>query len=173
VQMTEDQPNLKSDNPISEADRDLLRSILKKDNDRIKDEIIGSESEVVFELAFEGGGLEVTRYRTKNGKVYYRTSGTSMRLDDNDDEEWVDWEDEPVTSFDGTLVELRMGINILCITPILVHPDYRSSVRNYVEARLAEVTVDDRKRMGSYLAATADQWFERLDRRRSNEAKSI
>ena len=158
----EQQPE--SNRPISEADRDLLRSILNKDNDRIKQEIKNAETDVVLKLGFEGGGLEVTRYRTANGKVYFRTSGTSMTLDENDDEAWVDWEDEPVASFEGSLAELRFGINILCIMPLFVHPDFRRPVRECIENLLAKVTPDDRLRMGEFLAASADEWFDRLDR---------
>lgn len=156
-----------SNRPISEADRDLLRSILNKDNDRIKQEIENAETDAVFKLGFEGGGLEVTRYRTASGKVYFRTSGTSMTLDDNDDEEWIDWEDEPVASFEGSLAELRLGTDILCITPLFVHPDFRRPVREYIEDLLAKVTPDDRRRMGEFLAASADKWFDRIDRFRS------
>ncbi|MBK9528107.1 MAG: hypothetical protein IPO41_07255 [Acidobacteria bacterium] len=153
-----------SNDAVSKEDRDLLRTILTKDNDRIKQEIRNAETDVVFELGFEGGGLEVTRYRAVNGKVYFRTSGTSMTLDEKDDEKWIDWEDEPVASFEGSLAELRLGTNILCITPISVHPDFRLTVRTYIEELLAKVTTDDRQRMGEFLAASADEWFDRLDR---------
>lgn len=149
---------------ISAVDRGLLLTILEKDNDRISQEIKNAETDVVFELGFEGGGLEVTRYRTANGKIYFRTSGTSMTLDDNDDEEWIDWEDEPVASFEGSLAELRLGTDILCITPLFVHPDFRRPVREYIEGLLAKVTPDDRDRMGEFLPARVDTWFDRLDR---------
>lgn len=162
--MAEREPKFRADRPISEADRDLLRSILEKDNERIKQEIKNAETDIVFELGFEGGGLEVIRFRTANGKVYFRTSGASMTLDDNDDEEWIDWEDEPVASFEGSLAGLRLGTDILCITPLVVHPDFRRSVREYIENLLAKVTPDDRQRMGEFLAASADEWFDRLDR---------
>lgn len=156
--------NLEGEPLISAVDRGLLRTILEKDNERIKQEIKNAETDVVFELGFEGGGLEVTRYSAANGKVYFRTSGTSMTLDDHDDEEWIDWEDEPVASFEGSLAELRLGTNILCITPLFVHPDFSLPVREYIENLLAKVTPDDRQRMGEFLAASADEWFDRIDR---------
>lgn len=165
--MENQKQNPKGEPLISVVDRGLLRTILEKDNERIKQEIENAETDVVFKLGFEGGGLEVTRYRTANGKVYFRTSGTSMTLDDNDDEEWIHWEDEPVASFEGSLAELRLGTSMLCITPIFVHSDFRRPAREYIETLLAKVTPDDRQRMGEFLAASADEWFDRLDRFRS------
>lgn len=147
---------------ISEADRSFLRAILDKDNERIKGEITDAESDILFKLGFEGGGLEVTRYRTAEGKTYFRTSGTGMRLDKNDDEEWVGWEDEPGASFAGALAELKMGTEILAIRPLLVHPDFLDTVKEYIESMLIRVTSHDRQRMGRFFAATADEWFKRL-----------
>lgn len=154
----------KGESLISPLDRGLLRSILVKDNERIKQEIKDAEPDVVFKLGFEGGGLEVTRYRTADRKVYFRTTGTSMTLDENDDEAWVDWEDEPVASFEGTLAELRLGTDILCITPLFVDPDFCRPVREYIEELLAKVTPDERDRMGEFLPTSADRWFDRVDR---------
>lgn len=143
----------------------MLRSILEKDNDRIKAEIQDAEEEVVFELGHSSGGMEVTRYVTRDGKICFRTSGGGMTLDENDDEKWVSWEDEPVLTFEGALAELRTGINFLCLRPISLHHDYRDAVRQHIEALLAQVTADDRKRMGTFLVKSADQWFSRLRNR--------
>ena len=147
---------------ITDADRDLLRSILKQDNERIESEIADSTGEIVFELAFEGGGIEVTRYTAAKGKVYFRNSGTSMRLDENDDEEWVDWQSDPTTSFEGALRELKIGRDILCISPIRLHRDYSELVLRHIEAVLAEVTPDDRERMGSSIPQSVEAWFSRI-----------
>lgn len=149
-------------NEISDADREMLKSILMKDNDRIKKEMSDATAEIVFELGFEGGGIEVTRFTTADGKVYFRNSGTSMRLDDNDDEEWVNWEGEPTTSFEGALREMKMGKDILCIVPIQLHRDYRDQVRRCIEEILSEVTVEDRERMGASFPKNVDDWFSRI-----------
>ena len=147
---------------ITEADRDLLRSILKQDNARIESEIANASVEVVFELAFEGGGVEITRYATVEGKSYFRNSGTSMRLDDNDDEEWVDWQGPPNTSFDGALRDLKFGRDILCISPIRLHRDYFDVVHRHIEAVFADLTADDRERMGSSCPQSVEAWFSRI-----------
>lgn len=140
----------------------MLKSILKKDNDRIKNEIAHATAEAVFELGFEGGGIEVTQFTTADRKLYFRNSGTSMRLDDNDDEEWVNWEGEPTTSFEGALREMKIGKDILCIVPIQLHRDYRDQVRRCLEEILSEVTVKDRERMGASLPKNVDDWFSRI-----------
>lgn len=147
---------------ITDADRDLLRSILKQDNERIESEMADATGEIVFELAFEGGGIEVTRYTAAEGKVYFRNSGTSMRLDENDDEEWVDWQSDSTTSFEGALRELKIGRDILCISPIRLHRDYSELVLRHIEAVLAEVTPDDRERMGSSIPQSVEAWFSRI-----------
>lgn len=149
-------------NQISDADREMLKSILKMDNDRIEKEIADATAEVVFELGFEGGGIEVTRYTTADGKAYFRNSGTSMRLDENDDEEWVNWEGDPTTSFEGALRDMKVGKDILCIVPIQLHRDYRDQVRRHIEDILAEITDEDRDRMGSSLPKNVDDWFSRI-----------
>jgi hypothetical protein len=147
---------------VSETDREMLRSILRKDNDRIKDEIHDAKTDVVFKLGFEGGGLEITRFTTAEGKEYFVTSGCYMTMDDNDDEDWISWKNEPTASFAGSLAELQMGTDMLCITPLVVHPDYRQTVREYVDKLLGQVTNEKRERMGDYIPANADGWFSRL-----------
>lgn len=147
---------------ISDYDRDLLGRILRNDNDRLMREIRDAPASVVFEVGFEGGGLEITQYLTPTGKAYFLTSGTNMRLDDNDDEEWAHWEDMPTASFEGSLAELRLGKDILCLRPRTVHPDHRDAVRKHIASLLAKVTFEDRQRMGGYLPASADEWLGRL-----------
>ena len=153
---------MRTSNEISDADREMLKSILRKDNDRIKKEMSDATEEIVFELGFEGGGIEVTRFTTADGKIYFRNSGTSMRLDDNDDEEWVDWQGEPTTSFEGALRDMKLGKDMLCIVPIQLHQEYRDQVRRYVEEILADVTKEDRERMGSSLPKNVNDWFTRI-----------
>ena len=151
-----------NDGNISQADRDLLRSILASDNDRIKSEMLGAKADVVFKLGFEGGGLEVTRSSCLNGKEYFVTSGINMTMDDDDNEDWVSWADEPTASFAGSLAELKFGTDILCIVPLVVHAKYRDTVRNYIEELLSNVTSEDRERMGDSVPANAEEWFSRL-----------
>lgn len=167
--MVECESKSKGNQAISETDRDMLRSILKKDNDRITEEIRLAKSDVILELGFEGGGIEVTRYTTPNGKVYFRNSGSSMRLDHNDDEEWVNWQDDPVTSFDGALLEMKIGIDMLAIRPILIHRDFSQAVREHIEALYADLTPDDRRRMGEFMPENADAWLHRGERLRKEK----
>jgi hypothetical protein len=147
---------------ILESDRNLLRSILQKDNDRIREEMRDAEAEVVFKIGFEGGGFEVKRFTTTAGKEYFITSGTNMTLDENDDDYWVPWENAPTASFEGSLAELGMDKNILYVRPLVVHPDYRETIGKYIEKFLSHVTSEERERMEGYVPADAENWFSRL-----------
>lgn len=147
---------------VNDVDRYMLRSILTKDNDRIKEEMRDAKVDVVFNLAYAGGGFAIKRFTCTNGKQYFVTSGSNMTMDENDDEKWVPWEDAPTASFEGSLAELRMGTSFLCLRPSLVHPDYRNMVRDYVEQLLTKVTYEERKSMSDLLPASADDWLARL-----------
>jgi len=147
---------------ISKDDREMLRSILNKDNNRIREEMRGAKKEVVFRLGWEGGGLEVTRYKCSSGKTYFVTSGTNMTFDENDDDYWVPWEDAPTASFEGSLAELGMGVSLLCLRPSRVHRDYRSIVLEHADRLLGQVTKDDRQQLGDLLPSSANEWLSRL-----------
>ena len=150
------------DDHISDADREMLRSILRKDNDRLEAAVEGAETQCVFRMNWEGGGTEITRYTTPVGKHYFRRSGGGVDIDENDDEVWNHYEGDLVSSFEEVLFFLGFGKEILCLRPSVVHPDYRDRMREYIDKLLKEVISDDRRRLGNRLAKTADQWFERL-----------
>ena len=146
---------------ISDDDRAMLRSILTKDNDRIRQEMHGAKKEVVFRLGWEGGGLEVTRYRCATEKTYFVTSGTNMTLDENDDDYWVPWENAPTASFEGTLAELSLNTSLLCLRPSRVHRDYRGMVLEHVNQLLGQVTMENRERLEELLPANGADWLAR------------
>lgn len=143
-------------------DLEMLRSILKKDNERLENKIEGALAEPVFEMNWEGGGTEITRYTTVNGEQYFRRSGGGMDIDANDDEVWNHYDGDPSVSFEEELFFLGFGKDILALRPSLIHPDYRERMREYIDKLLSEVTSDDRQRFGKRMARSADQWFERL-----------
>lgn len=87
-----------------------------------------ADKEEVLSLGFEGGCAEIYRFRGEDGNWYFINSGTSMTFDDDDDEEWISWEDASTDSIVEALSELGLGSSILCIHPLFVHPDYRSDV---------------------------------------------
>lgn len=143
-------------------DLELLKSILKKDNQRLEGESEGALAEPLFAMNWEGGGTEITQYTAADGKQYFRRSGGGIDIDENDDEVWSHFEDEIASSFEEVLFFLGFGKDILALRPSLVHPDYRERMREYINRLLSEVTSDDRQRLGKRMATTADQWFERL-----------
>jgi NAD-dependent deacetylase len=123
-----------------------------------------AEKEEVLSLGFEGGGAEIYRLRGKDGKWYFINSGTSMTLDDDDDEEWISWEHAPTTSIVEALDDLGLGVDILCIHPLFVHPDYRSDVNRYIDMTIQSVTDDERQRFGDFIVKDADSWLAKADR---------
>jgi hypothetical protein len=73
---------------------------------------------VVAEIGAEGGGSTI--YGRESGGVWsFRTEGTSMDLDENDDEVWRSWSSESVGSFDLALPKDWP----LCY-PVGIHPDF-------------------------------------------------
>lgn len=143
-------------------DLEMLRSILKKDNERLESKIEGASAEPVFVMNWEGGGTEITRYTTADGEQYFRRSGGGMDLNENDDEVWNHYDGDPSASFEEELFFLGFGKDILALRPSLIHPDYRERMREHIDKLLSEVTDDDRRRFGKRMAQSADQWFERL-----------
>ena len=153
---------MRTGDQVSDTDRELLRSILKKDNERLEIEADGAKGECVFVMNWEGGGTEITRYTAADGKHYFRRSGGGMGLDENDDEVWNYYDGEITSSFEEELFFIGFGTGILALRPSVVHPDYRDRMREYIEKLLTEVTSDDRRRLGDLIPTTADRWFDRL-----------
>lgn len=151
---------------ISKDDKAFLSSILRKDNERILIEIQGAKKEVVFSVGFEGGGFSITRYRCPDGKMYFRLSGGGLVLDEIDDEKWEYYEDAPTASFEGSLAELSFGKDLLALTPSVLHNDVREIMRTHIEELFNRITAEDRVRMGDFLAGNADEWLNRVRKRK-------
>lgn len=49
------------------------------------------EKETVLELGVEGGGATIFRTRSDTGEWHFHVEGSSMYLDENDDEVWRSW----------------------------------------------------------------------------------
>lgn len=154
------------DELISKNDKEFLDSILRKDNERIFAEMEGAEEDVVFGVAFEGGGFNIIRYRCLSGKTYFRRSGGSMTLNENDDEGWEFYEHAPTASFEGALAELAIGNDLLALRPSLVHDDVREQILTHIKALFSQITGEDRVRMAGHLARNPDEWLNRIRKRR-------
>lgn len=151
---------------ISKDDKAFLSSILRKDNERILIEMKGAKREVVFSVIFEGGRFSITRYRCSYGKTYFRLSGGGIALDENDDEKWEYYENAPSVSFEGSLAESAFGKDLLALRPSVLHNDVREMVRTHIEELFNKLTAEDRRRMGDFIAGNADEWLNRVRKRK-------
>jgi hypothetical protein len=86
---------------------------------------------VIAEIGVEGGGLTI--YGTQSDGVWnFWTEGTSIDMDENDDEVWRSWSSEPVNS-----LELVVPQDWPLFSPIQIHPKFVEWFReNYDEAVL-------------------------------------
>ena len=89
------------------------------------------EKVLIAGIGVEGGGAEI--YGTHSDGVWtFWTKGTSIDLDENDDEVWHSWSSEPVTNLD-----LVVPKDWTLFHPIEVHSDFVEWFReNYDEAVL-------------------------------------
>jgi len=92
-----------------------------------------AEKEAVLELGVEGGGATV--YRTPlSGGWQYHVEGSSMFLEENDDEGWRSWDSPPVLNLDEALRSVAEDGSWVFFYPVTVHPDYQTAVWELVQA---------------------------------------
>jgi hypothetical protein len=91
---------------------------------------IGTNKILIADIGVEGGGTTIYG-RHSEGVWTFWTEGTSMDLDENDDEVWRSWSSEPSSSLD-LLVPEDWTMNY----PMEIHPDFLGWFRaNYEKAR--------------------------------------
>jgi hypothetical protein len=105
------------------------------------------EKETVLELGVEGGGVTVFRTRHDRGEWHFHVEGSSMYLDDNDDEVWRSWSTEPVCSIKTALREVADDGCWVFFWPIAIHPEYRTAMSKLVRAAVAKLPAKQ-KQMG-------------------------
>ncbi len=93
-----------------------------------------AEKEVVLELGVEGGGATVFRTRLGSGGWQFHVEGSSMYLDENDDEGWRSWRSEPALSMEEALRSVADDGSWVCFYPVTVHPEYRAAVWELAQA---------------------------------------
>ena len=72
----------------------------------------------IARMGVEGGGITIYG-RNSEGVWTFWSEGTSMDLDENDDEIWRSWSPEPVSSLD-----LVVPKDWLMFHPSMIHPDF-------------------------------------------------
>ena len=86
------------------------------------------EKEKVLELGVEGGGATIFRTPLDSGGWQFHVEGSSMYLDENDDEDWRSWTSEPVQTIREALRSVAEDGSWVFFHPISVHPEYRNIV---------------------------------------------
>lgn len=94
---------------------------------------------IIADIGVEGGGITIYGSRS-DGVWSFWTEGSSMYLDDNDDEAWRSWTSEPVSSLD-----LVVPKDWPIFYPSKIHPDFVEWFRASYD-KVCESLPDDRRR---------------------------
>jgi ADP-ribosylglycohydrolase/Flp pilus assembly protein TadD/protein-tyrosine phosphatase/DNA-binding Xre family transcriptional regulator len=136
-----------------------------------------AEKEKVLFFGFFGGSAELYRFKTSDDKWYFSAGGSSLHLKEKDDSEefdwendnnseWLFWENEPVETLAEGIDSLNLGFEILSFVPLFIHPEYRAEIKQYLENLYRTLTPDEENRISSFgdFSATAEEWLEKADR---------
>jgi hypothetical protein len=97
----------------------------------VEDRIVGKS--LIARIGVEGGGADI--YGSREGGVWsFWTEGTSMDLDENDDEVWRSWSSQPVARLEDVLPK-----DWPLFHPIEIHPDLVASFRAAYEPARARL----------------------------------
>ena len=106
------------------------------------------DKETVLELGVEGGGATIFRTRSDTGEWHFHVEGSSMYLDENDDEVWRSWSCEPVRSIEEALREVIVGIGLEVEVPQLsqiMNADERITATDIVIEKLERLVFGERQ----------------------------
>jgi hypothetical protein len=103
-----------------------------------------AHAELVLELGLEGGGLSVYRTPAGSGGSQFHVVGSTIDLDDNDDEAWRSWGTEPFPSLSEALRSVAQDGSWVLFFPIMIRPEFRTSVWQLAQD-VAE-NLDDRQK---------------------------
>jgi len=98
-----------------------------------------ADKELVLELGVEGGGATVFRSPLGSGGWQFHVEGTSMYLDENDDEGWRSWHSQPVLNLEEALRSVAEDGSWVFFYPVTVHPDYRTAVWELAQAAVGKL----------------------------------
>ncbi|MGA2702229.1 MAG: hypothetical protein ABSH35_14185 [Isosphaeraceae bacterium] len=93
----------------------------------------------VADLGLEGGGLTI-HGRQEGGSWVFWTAGSSIALDENDDEKWRYWTTEQVADLNSVLpAEWPLFF------PMEIHPEFRGWFRDHYEKACRTLREDLKK----------------------------
>jgi hypothetical protein len=108
------------------------------------------EGQKVLELGVEGGGATIFRKMLATGGWQFHVAGSSMYLDENDDDRWSSW------TRDGfkTLLEALQSVGDsgfwVHFHPISIHPEYRIVVWQLANETASKLPEDQRRRWNNH-----------------------
>jgi hypothetical protein len=94
---------------------------------------------IIAQMGVEGGGITIYGSRSE-GVWSFWTEGSSMELDDNDDEVWRSWTSEPVKSLD-----LVVPKDWPIFHPSKIHPDFVDWFRTTYDLARASMPEHERR----------------------------
>lgn len=106
-------------------DREGLGGTLDRARGIVEDRIVSKI--LIARIGVEGGGADIYG-RQDRGVWSFWTEGTSMDLDDTDDEVWRSWSSQPVASLGDVLPKDWPHFH-----PIEIHPDFVAWFREAYE----------------------------------------
>jgi hypothetical protein len=109
---------------------------------------------LIAAMGIEGGGVTIYG-RHSEGAWMFWDEGTSIGLDENDDEIWRSWSSKPVSTLD---LVLPKGWPMFY--PSEVHPDFLDWFREAYEKNRAVMSVDQRRYQENH---KHERWSEVLD----------
>jgi hypothetical protein len=108
---------------------------------------------VVLNIGMEGGGVTILG-REDNGTWRFWCQGSTIALDENDDEEWRDW----TSDTKPTIAELLPSFWHACF-PLTVHPAFRDEIRALYYAHLEALSEHERNLFGGHSRYNWEQLF--------------
>lgn len=137
-------------------------------NEKIEDVLRQQKTAVkekVLEIGCEGGGLDLFRFKTSDGKWYFCAEGSSISLDENDDEEWIHWETEAVETITEAIDDFKLGSQIFMFHSIFFHPQHRVDIEEYLKTVYAALSSEEKMRLRRFDNApiTIEKWLAEAD----------
>jgi len=99
----------------------------------------------VADLGVEGGGLTIYGKQAE-GSWSFWTKGSSIALDENDDEDWRYWTTDPVADLSSVL-----PTDWPLFYPMEIHPEFRGWFRDHYEMACSMLRADLREHQIAHL----------------------
>ncbi len=94
---------------------------------------------LIADIGVEGGGVKILGKKLESIWSFW-TEGTSMDMDENDDEVWRSWSSEPVSNLDLVLPDEWHRFY-----PVEIHPDFLEWFREAYEKARDTLPEDERR----------------------------